>query len=166
LKEPNRSSAPISFEQALLRGEASGYAICAKPLRFAKLSDAIASSFVELDEENRYHVFELEAEAARRLEQIPADERLGRVLSVQKVRYLPDWTSRDAPQFDATGHPFEMRGFVIDQTGAVKEWKHSGRLGWREVPEATETSGPVEPRLSLRQWLKAKLSPRANNAPL
>ncbi len=38
---------PRSFAEKLFRGEATGYSVCAKPLRFASLSDALVTSYAE-----------------------------------------------------------------------------------------------------------------------
>jgi hypothetical protein len=40
MNQPSPLSAKASFEEALLCGEARGYVVCAKPLRFALLPDS------------------------------------------------------------------------------------------------------------------------------
>jgi hypothetical protein len=145
------SSQPVdpTFEQALLRGEASGYAICVKPLRFAKLPNTIATAFAEIGEAHCYYVFELESEARAQMERIPPQERLGCILSIESIRYIPEWGPQNGPRFDATGHPSRMRGFVVDRFGAITEWKHAGRLGWHDPEPVRDT--PSEATRSLRK---------------
>ena len=77
-----------TFAQALLHGEVSGYAVCAKPLRFSQLPESVATTFAELGEMNCYHVFENQEEAERRLAQIPPNDALGWIFSVKEVSYL------------------------------------------------------------------------------
>lgn len=150
-----------TFEEALLRGETGGYAVCVKPLRFAKLPDVVATSFIEVGEDNCYYVFETKAGAQAQLDRVPPGERLGCEHTIREVRCLPGATSRDGPQFDATGHPFEMRGFIVDQTGNVKEWRHAARLGWREGT-ATTDAGERDP-LTLWEKLRGRLRRRTQD---
>jgi hypothetical protein len=129
---PNHG-AVLTFEGALLRGEVTGFVVCAKPLRFDKLPDAVATSFVEVAGANGYYVFESESDARTLLESISADERLGSTYHVREVQYLPDGGPRDGPRLDPTGHPFQMRGYIVDKAGQRSEWRHSGKLGWRDA---------------------------------
>lgn len=149
----NKPSA-VTFEAGLLRGEASGYAVCVKPLRFAKLPDAIAMTFAEIGEPNCYYVFESEADAAAALQRMPSSAQLGCELTIRTVRYLGEADRRTGPRLDATGHPFEMRGFIVDKNGATKEWAQSGKLGWRDANLEPET--PVISRSGL--WDRIKLA--------
>lgn len=126
-----------SFSDALLRGE-PGYAVCIMPQRFARLPEAIAVSFAEIGEPNSYYVFATEEGARERLQRIPECDRFGYVFTIRKIHFLPISTPRDGPRLDATGHPFQMRGFIVDQSGNEKRWTHSGKLGWRDLPAGTE----------------------------
>ena len=55
-----RSVPTRSFAEALRCGEAKGYAVCAKPLRFARLPDIVATTFAELGDANCYSVYQSE----------------------------------------------------------------------------------------------------------
>jgi len=130
------------FAQALLHGEVSGYAVCAKPLRFSQLPESVATTFAELGEMNCYYVFEKQDEAEQRLAQIPSNDALGWIFSVKEVSYLIHLGPNDGPKLDPAGFPFEMKGFVVDKSGTVTEWVHPGRFGWRGPPD--ETGPPDE----------------------
>jgi hypothetical protein len=52
-----------------------------------------------------------------------------------------------------------MRGFLVDQSGGVTEWKHLGKLGWRGpavdgqgVEGAQTAPGPIRPSWWRRLW--------------
>jgi hypothetical protein len=117
---------PGSFEQALLRREANGYAVCAKPLRFSKLPDSVVTTFAEIGEENCYYVFEKQDEAERRLAQIHPNDRLGWIFSVIEVSYLCRLRPNDGPKLDPCGFPFKMRGVIVDKSGIITKWGHRG----------------------------------------
>jgi hypothetical protein len=102
------------FAQALLHGEVSGYAVCAKPLRFSQLPESVATTFAELGEMNCYYVFEKQAEAEQRLAQIPSNDALGWIFSVKEVSYLRHLGPNDGPKLDPADFPFEMKGFVVN----------------------------------------------------
>ncbi|HVU47667.1 MAG TPA: hypothetical protein VHD85_16170 [Terracidiphilus sp.] len=166
----NKSAMPAAkhtFEEALLLGETKGYAVCAKPLRFARLPDTVATTLAELGDEGCFHVFQSEAEANKKLAQIPPEDRLGWVFSVREVAYLASVGSNDGPKLDLRGHPFQMQGFVVDSSGNVTPWRHPGRLGWRGptavVPPA-ESDHP-EPGLmrKIASWLRRLVSKKAPN---
>ena len=155
------SPAMRSFETALLCGEARGYAVCAKPLRFARLPDTVATTFAELGDENCYYVFESEAEANRRLAQIPPEDHLGWDFSVREVLHLASPGQNDGPKLDLQGHPFAMRGFVVETSGTTKEWVHPGRLGWRgpTTDGSVAVAGQNGPGLleGLKLWVRRLL---------
>jgi hypothetical protein len=143
---PNRD-----FAQALLHGEASGYAVCAKPREFSRFPDSAVTTFAEISEVNCYYVFEKQEEAEQRLRQIPLDDTLGWVFSVKEVSYLRHVGPNDGPTLDPACFPFEMKGFVVDRSGTVTKWVHPGRFGWRGPPTPPDQVGPTEPsELSLR----------------
>jgi hypothetical protein len=156
-----------SFEEALLCGEAKGYAVCATPLRFAKLPDTVATTFAEIGEEGCYYVFQREADATKSLAQISPANRLGWVFSVREVSYLASAEKNDGPKLDFHGHPFQMRGFAVDLSGAVTEWPHPGKLGWRgpTVEVSPVSSDQPAPGLIQRiaSWLRRLLSKKAPN---
>jgi hypothetical protein len=159
VKTPTLSqSTELTFEAALLSGDARGYAVCLKPLRFAKLPDHVAMTFAEIRQPNRYYVFEVKADANRYLEQIPAEDRLGATFSVQEVRVIHAPDSRHGPKCDPSGHPFQMRGFIVDQHGATKEWTHEVMLGWRaEALTLDNTARPSDRWQRLKAWFEAQL---------
>jgi hypothetical protein len=119
------------FEDALLRGETAGYAVCVKPLRFAAFPEHVVETFAELGETDCYYVFEREADAWRTFDEIAPERRLGGLFQVRRVSYLSELGPGDGPRLDLCGHPFAMRGFIVDGEGAMKEWRHPGRFGWR-----------------------------------
>lgn len=139
----------LSFAEALRRGDTKGYAVCAKPLRFARLPDTVATTFAEIGDANCYFVFQNEADATRRLGQIRPEDQLGWIFSVREIFHLAPAGPNDGPKLDLHGHPFQMRGFLVDQSGGVSEWKHPGKLGWRgpraDKPEVKKD--PTEPGL-------------------
>jgi len=126
-------AAPLSFEEALLRGEAKGFAVCAKSLRFARLPEVVATTYAEIGGPNCFYVFEAEDEARRRLAEVPSQEQLGWQLSVREISYRPMRDNRDGPKLDLCGHPFAMRGFLVDRSGVCTQWQHPGWLGWRDL---------------------------------
>jgi hypothetical protein len=148
----------LTFEEALLNGGACGYAVCLKPLRFAKLPDHIAMSFAEIQQPNRYYVFEVRAEAIRHLEQIPTADQLGATFSVQEVRAIHTPDSRHGPKYDPCGHPFQMRGFIVDRHGTPKEWTHAAKLGWRtEMLNMDSSVKPSTRWQRMKAWLQTEL---------
>ena len=149
------SVATRTFEEAILRGEATGFSVGAKPLRFARLPNSIATAFAEIGDVNCYYVFETRAEARRRLKLIPPASRLGWIFSVRKVSHLRGLEASGGPQLDVRGHPFEMRGFVVDKSGVVSEWIHGGRFGWGGPAE--EDKPARQPKLSLRKRIAARV---------
>ena len=128
---PQRVSVTPTFAEALVDGSACGYAVCVKPLRFAALPESLVTTFAEVGGENCYRVFEREEDARRQLARMPVDEVLGLVTSVREIVYLAALGRTDCPRLDAQGLPFAMRGFLVDRTGAITEWRKPGRLGWR-----------------------------------
>jgi len=153
------------FEEALLCGEAKGYAVCAKPRRFARLPDTVATTFAEIGEDDCYYVFESEAEASKRMAQIPPEDRLGWLFSVREVSYLSSIGENDGPKLDICGYPFAMRGFVVDASGVVTEWLHPGKLGWRgPTVDVPLVKGEHAPSLIQRivSWLRRMLSKKAS----
>jgi hypothetical protein len=151
--ESTKPAPARSFEEALRGGEAKGYAVCAKPLRFARLPDTVAATFAEIGDANCYFVFQKEADATRRLEQIRPEDQLGWIFSVREIAHLAPAGPNDGPKLDLHGHPFEMRGFLVDQSGGVTEWRHPGKLGWRG-PTAVEPDVKNDPPApGLLQWI-------------
>jgi hypothetical protein len=153
------------FEDALLCGEARAYAVCAKPRRFGRLPDTVATTFAEIGEVGCFYVFESEAEANRRMAQIPPEDRLGWLFSVREVSCLSSIGKNDGPKLDICGYPFAMRGYVVDAAGAVTEWCHPGKLGWRG-PIGEDPAAISEPptRSLIRRmvsWLRQRLGKRA-----
>src|SRR5947209_2778609 len=90
----------MAFEAALLSGSESGYAVCVKSTRFAKLPDVLATTFAEIDRDNCYYVFELERDARARLDTIPPDEKLGRLYDVREIILLDPPDASDGPRLD------------------------------------------------------------------
>ena len=155
LAAPGNSPAALDYARRLREGSAKGYAVCAKPLRFAALPDAVVTTYAEIGDDNCCYCFESEAEARRRLEAIPPDNRLGWVFSVKEVSYRSEKGTWDGPTLDTTGHPFAMRYLVVEQTGTVAEWRHGGTIGWRDL-EAS--SSPEKDAWAAFQSLKRRLT--------
>jgi hypothetical protein len=166
---PATPAATRSFENALLNRETVGYAVCAKPLRFARLPDTVATTYAEIGDENCFYVFERQAEATARMAKIPSDDRLGWLFSIRKVSYLAATGRNDGPKLDPSGHPFAMRGFIVDASGATIEWRHPGKIGWRgpyiDVPPVkAEQPGPgLMQRIG--SWLRGLLGRGASSQP-
>jgi hypothetical protein len=120
-----------------LHGSARGYVVCVKPLRFTTLRGNLVTTFAELGGENCYYVFQREEDARRQLERVPQEQLLGLVTSVREVVYLPNVGPADGPRLDPQGLPFAMRGFLVDHSGTISEWRDRGRLGWRDPNTAT-----------------------------
>lgn len=148
-----------SFEEALLRGEAKGYAVCAQALRFARLPDTVATTFAEIGDANCSFVFQNEADATRRPGRIRPEDQLGWIFNVREIIHLAPAGPNDGPKLDLHGHPFQMRGFLVDESGGVTEWKHPGKLGWRGpavdgqgMAGAHAAPGPIRPSWWRRLW--------------
>ena len=159
-----------SFEEALLCGEAKGFAVCAKPLRFARLPDTVATTFAEIGDDGCYYIFQSEAEATKRLAQVTPEDRLGWIFSVREAAYFANAGKNDGPKLDFRGHPFQMRGFIVDLSEAVTEWRHPGKLGWRGPTVATADMPPMragEPQPSRMQrmvsWVRGLLNKNTSN---
>jgi hypothetical protein len=148
----------MAFEAALLSGDGSGYAVCVKSARFEKLPDVLATTFAEIDRDNCYYVFELERDARTHLDAIPADEKLGQLYEVREIILLDPPEASDGPRLDPCGYPFAMRGILVDRNGGMAEWRHTGKLGWRNgtlppfpLPDETSPVGPERLALSRRK---------------
>lgn len=156
------SDAPAarSFAWSLRHGLAKGFAVCAKPLRFAELPEAVATTYAEIGETDCGYVFESEAAAQRRLAAIPPEGRLGWKFSIKEVSYRAEKGARDGPTLDVTGHPFAMRLFVVDKDGGMARWEHGGSIGWSDGPP--NAAGTVAEAESIFRALQTKFSRRRN----
>lgn len=150
-----------SYAWNLRHGLAKGFAVCAKPLRFAQLPDVVVTAYAEIGEPDCCYVFESQAEARRRLDQIPPENRLGWIFSILEVSYQAEKGSADGPTLDVSGHPFAMRIFVVEKSGEIARWEHGGHIGWRgAAPNLLEGSSEEAAVESVFDQLQAAFSRR------